>query len=180
MTADSHTCSICGRSISMNAGCKENRPARGWRCGSCNTVGDGWAGVPKPGKGPEKLTAADLRARLAAPKGAQRVKGTVPTIVDGIRFDSKREARRWGELRLLQAAGEIRDLERQVPVDLQGQDGPILTDTGRQARRYVADFRYFDERLNIWVIEDAKGHPTEVFKLKRAILAAQGIEVKEI
>lgn len=128
----------------------------------------------------EKLTAAELRGQLAAPKGTKRVKGAERTVVDGIAFDSKREAKRWGELRLLQIAGEIRDLERQVPVDLLGQDGPILTDSGKQTRRYVADFRYFDTRLGIWVIEDAKGHPTEVFKLKRAILAAQGIEVKEI
>ena len=42
----------------------------------------------------------------------------VPTIVDGIRFDSKKEANRDAELRLLQRAGHITNLQRQVPFDL--------------------------------------------------------------
>lgn len=110
--------------------------------------------------------------------GAQRgrVRGTRRTEVDGITFDSAREARRWQQLGLLQRAGEIADLERQVAIDLQGADGPILTPTGR-VMRYVADFRYRDVRTGRVVIEDAKGHATEVFGIKRAILAAQGVEV---
>jgi hypothetical protein len=104
--------------------------------------------------------------------------GAVPMTVDGIRFASTREARRWGELRMMERAGEIRALRRQVAIPLIGRDGPILTDTGR-TRTYVADFVYEDRRLG-WaeVVEDAKGHPTPEFKLKRAILAQQGVEVK--
>jgi hypothetical protein len=106
--------------------------------------------------------------------------GAKKTVVDGIRFDSIKEARRWTELLLLQGAGEIRNLQRQVPISLQGQNAPILTPTGRQMK-YKADFTYEDSRLN-WatVIEDAKGYPTPEYKVKRAILAAMGIEVTEV
>jgi len=103
-----------------------------------------------------------------------------PVFVDGIRFDSKREAKRWQELKLLERAGEISDLERQVSIDLLGRDGPILTDSGKRVRRYVADFRYFDHKLGAHVIEDAKGFPTAEYKIKRAILAAMGVEIKEV
>lgn len=126
----------------------------------------------------ERIRASDLRAALARPKGTKRVMGADPQIVDGIRFDSKREARRWQELRLLEIAGYIRDLQRQVPIELEGKNGPILTPKGKISR-YVADFTYFDVGLGIDVIEDAKGHQTDTYKMKRAILAAMGLEVKE-
>ena len=102
-----------------------------------------------------------------------------PTEVDGIRFDSAKEARRWNDLCLLQRGGEIRDLERQYPVELMGQGGPLKSRAGRKLK-YVADFRYYDNRLKAWVIEDAKGVETDVFKLKWAICAAMGIDVRTI
>lgn len=105
--------------------------------------------------------------------GAQRA------VVDGTAFASKREARRWAELLLLQRAGEITDLRRQVKIGMEGRDGPILTQTGRKAA-YVADFTYVDPRNGCLVIEDAKGFPTPEYKLKRAILAAMGITIKEV
>ncbi len=97
-------------------------------------------------------------------------------VVDGITFDSKKEAKRWQELRLLERAGEISNLERQVPIKLNGQNGPIMTDSGKKQRTYVADFRYIDwSKGGAWVIEDAKGFETPEFKLKRAVLAAQNV-----
>lgn len=104
--------------------------------------------------------------------------GAIPQIVDGIRFDSMKEARRWGELRLMEKAGEIRNLRRQVRIPLIGQNGPVLFQPSGRAAVYVADFVYEDRRLG-WgeVIEDSKGHQTNEFKLKRAILAAQGKEI---
>lgn len=104
--------------------------------------------------------------------------GAIPTVVDGIRFDSAREARRWGELRLMERAGEIRNLRRQVRIPLEGRDGPVTFKPSGRKAFYVADFAYQDRRLG-WaeVIEDSKGHETEVFKLKRAILAAMGVEI---
>ncbi|WP_420013955.1 DUF1064 domain-containing protein [Tateyamaria sp.] len=103
--------------------------------------------------------------------------GAIATTVDGIRFDSVKEARRWGELRLLEKAGEIRNLQRQVRIPLEGRDGPLRHIKSNRAAVYVADFVYFDCRLGVEVIEDSKGVETDVFKLKRAILAAQGKEV---
>lgn len=99
-----------------------------------------------------------------------------PITIDGIRFDSKKEGRRWAQLQLLQRAGEISGLERQVKIALMGRDGPILTPTGRQAY-YVADFTYWEKGVQIW--DDAKGFRTPEYLLKRAILAAQGIEIRE-
>ena len=94
----------------------------------------------------------------------------------GRTFHSKKEFRRFQELELLEKAGKIEHLQLQVSIDLMGQDGPILTPTGR-VMRYVADFCYYDRERDIVVFEDAKGHQTEVFKIKRAILGAMGIGI---
>jgi hypothetical protein len=83
------------------------------------------------------------------------------------------------ELQMLEKARQISHLERQHPVILEGKQDAIRTPTGRPMK-YVADFRYFDLRLNAWVIEDAKGHPTDTYKMKRAVLAAMGVEVREV
>lgn len=105
--------------------------------------------------------------------------GAIKTTVDGIKFDSLREARRWAELRLLEKAGEIRDLKRQVVIPLEGRDGPLKTRTGR-AMRLTIDFVYEDRRLN-WatVYEDSKGAVTRDYEVRRAVAAAMGIEVVE-
>lgn len=105
--------------------------------------------------------------------------GAKSTILDGVKFASKREAKRWTELQLLERGGEIANLVRQFKISMEGRDGPILTPTGRKAA-YVADFVYYDNRLKCCVIEDAKGFPTPEYKLKRAILAAMGLPIKEV
>lgn len=109
----------------------------------------------------------------------RRVRGAKPTVLDGIKFPSRREARRYAVLRQMQAAGMIADLELQVSIELQGRDGPILTPTGR-VMQYRADFRYLDMETREFVYEDAKGHPTDVYVLKKAILAAMGIVIREV
>ncbi len=105
--------------------------------------------------------------------------GAKKATVGAEKFSSKLEAKRWGELVYLQLGGAIRDLQRQVKFPLIGRDGPILTPTGRQAH-YVADFLYVDARSGLEVVEDAKGYPTPEYKLKRAILAAQGVAIVEV
>lgn len=128
----------------------------------------------------ERMTAAQLRAIQGAdtPKeDKRRVRNAQRTTVDGIVFDSKAEADRWCELNLLQRAGKISGLRRQVKIPLHGRDGPIMTDSGKRQRTWTADFVYVDHALGCQVVEDRKGHATDVFKLKKAILAAQGIEV---
>lgn len=105
--------------------------------------------------------------------------GAIATTVDGIKFPSLKEARRWGELRLMERAGEIRGLRRQVKIDLQGQNGPLRTRTGK-AMKLTVDFVYEDRRLN-WaqVYEDSKGTPTRDYEVRRAVAQAMGIEVTE-
>lgn len=95
------------------------------------------------------------------------------TIVDGIRFDSKAEAKRWGELRLLERANQISDLERQYRFKLAIGDQLIAT--------YVADFRYFDRVKSEWVVEDVKGVRTAEFKIKAKLMKAlHRVEVVEV
>ena len=101
------------------------------------------------------------------------------TTLNGVQFDSRREAKRWAELCLLEKAGEIADLRRQVPLELEGRDGPLLTRTGRRMRLTV-DFAYTDLRTGLTVYEDAKGMPTRDYEVRRAVAAAQGIEVIEV
>ena len=102
--------------------------------------------------------------------------GSKKVVVDGQSFDSKAEAARWQELKMLERAGEISDLERQVRIHLEGRDGPLKSPAGRQLS-YVADFRYRNNADGRVVVEDKKGYPTPEFKLKRAILAAQGVDL---
>lgn len=80
--------------------------------------------------------------------------GAVVTYVDGIRFDSKREAGVYEQLRLRQAAGEIRYFLRQVPLHLPG------------GTKLVVDFLVVELDGRIRYI-DAKGRQTPVFRLKK-------------
>ena len=96
-----------------------------------------------------------------------------PTIVDGIRFASRKEAARYRELRLLEQAGKIQDLRLQVPFVLLPK-----SQYGR-AVKYIADFVYIENDRQ--VVEDAKGYRTDVYKLKRRLMAELlGIEIKEV
>lgn len=92
----------------------------------------------------------------------------VPTEIDGIRFDSKREASRWCELKLLLTAGAIRNLERQVRFRLTAD---IV---------YVADFVYWDDGTEQQVIEDSKGVRTKEYRLKKRLMAEAGHQIKEV
>lgn len=99
--------------------------------------------------------------------------GAIKTEVDGIKFDSKHEASRYKELRLLEQAGEIANLRLQVPYILFPKN-----EHGR-ALKYIADFVYNDD-TGALVVEDAKGHSTDVYKIKRRLMAElKGIEIKE-
>lgn len=85
---------------------------------------------------------------------------------DGITHDSKKEARHWARLQLMLAAGEISDLQRQVPFVL----APAVRLKGearmKPAIRYVADFVYV--RDGVQVIEDIKSAPTRKLPIYRA------------
>ena len=94
--------------------------------------------------------------------------------VDGRLFDSKAEAARWQELSLLERAGEITELERQVEYEL------IPKQKGERAVKYIADFRYVDNDGKT-VVEDTKGVKTPAWIIKRKLmLRVHGIRVREV
>lgn len=99
--------------------------------------------------------------------------------VDGIRFDSIREANRWQELKLMERAHEITDLQRQVPFKL------VPTCKTRRGKTvygvsYIADFVYRDN-FGRQVVEDSKGFKTDSYKLKyKLMLWIYGIEIQEV
>ena len=94
--------------------------------------------------------------------------------VDGRLFDSKAEAARWQELQMLERAGEITELERQVEYEL------IPKQKGERAVKYIADFRYKDHEGET-VVEDTKGVRTPVYILKRKLmLRVHGIRIREV
>lgn len=94
--------------------------------------------------------------------------------VDGMQFDSMREAARWKELRLMERAGEISDLRRQVRYELV----PKLP--GERPVDYIADFVYRDKDGNE-VVEDVKGVRTPVYIIKRKLMLwRHGIRIREV
>lgn len=95
----------------------------------------------------------------------------------GITFDSKRERDRWIVLCGMQKRGEIFDLERQVPVFLEGKNGPVMGGLGRGQMRLTVDFKYVDSDTGLTVYDDSKGFEAPDFKVKKHVLKAQGIEV---
>lgn len=88
--------------------------------------------------------------------------GAKRTEVDGIVFASMAEARRYGELKLLERAGKIKDLELQ-PVY-------ALIVNGVRVGNYIGDFRYVEGETV--VLEDVKGVKTPVYQLKKKLVEA--------
>lgn len=89
--------------------------------------------------------------------------------VDGIKFQSKREAKRWRQLREMQELGLIRNLKRQVPYKL------VLHVT------YKSDFEYDVVSSSEHAVEDSKGMRTrEYLAKKREMLKQHGIRIREV
>lgn len=103
---------------------------------------------------------------------------------DGIEHDSQAEARRWIQLKLLERAGEIKDLQRQVKYVLipSQRDGTKLIE---KECAYIADFVYTDVKTGEKVCEDVKGYKKSsaysLFVVKRKLmLYVHKIKVKEV
>lgn len=108
--------------------------------------------------------------------------GAVPTVVDGIRFASKKEAARYWELKLLMRAGGLHDLQLQPRYDL--TVGPSLA---TKIGEYRADFQYCECRRaercaqSQVVVEDVKGFKTPLYRWKKKHVEAQyGITIREV
>lgn len=110
-------------------------------------------------------------------------------VRDGLTFDSGREYKRWRELILLQKAGEISDLQRQVEFELipaqrepdtVGARGGVIK--GKVIERkcsYLADFVY--KQNGETVVEDTKGFRTKDYTIKRKLLLYRyGIRIREV
>jgi len=92
----------------------------------------------------------------------------IPTVVDGIKFASKKEAKRYQELKLLKARGDVIDFECQKSFKLAGR------------YRYVCDFfvKWYGGEEDV---EDVKGYKTPVYKLKKAWMKDKyNIDIVEI
>lgn len=92
--------------------------------------------------------------------------GAIRTSVDGITFASAKEARRYGELKILQKAGIISNLQLQVKM-------PVVVN-GVFICNYFADFAYLDHEREapLMVFCDVKGMKTPVYRLKKKLVEA--------
>ena len=104
------------------------------------------------------------------------------TVVDGETFDSRKEANRYCELRLMERAGEISELRRQVAFTLI----PAQYVDGKYAERpvkYVADFVYVDRSTGKTVVEDVKSDATVTpeYVIKRKLMLYRfEIQIKQV
>lgn len=113
------------------------------------------------------------------------------TIIDGITFDSLKEARRYRELKALEARGMIASLELQkkfvlipaqrTPDTIGKRGGTIKGKLIEREVAYYADFYYFDAMTQEWTVEDTKGMRTPEYIIKRKLMLwIHGIRIKEV
>lgn len=102
------------------------------------------------------------------------------TQIDGITFDSKKEANRYLVLKQMQNSGLISDLTLQKPFIFRIAGEPRK----RPSVRYIADFVYFDNRIGKTVVEDVKSAITKkdkVYRLKKHLMkTVHNIDILEI
>lgn len=103
--------------------------------------------------------------------------GNRRVVVNGEKFDSAAEASRFSTLILLQRAGKISELTRQVSFVL--APGAIVAGKKKRALTYRADFQYVTAD-GLRVVEDKKGALTEAYKIKRHLMKTiHNIDIKE-
>ena len=88
-------------------------------------------------------------------------------VIDGHKFPSLKEAQRYNELKLLEKAGKIKNLELQPEFEIipkQKYRGKTL-----KRAKYTPDFKYLDVDNNEWVIEEVKGMPTVDYVLRKKL-----------
>lgn len=101
-------------------------------------------------------------------------------MINGIKFDSKKEANRYMQLKMLEKAGEIRDIELQKSFELQ----PTFRKNNKTYRKivYIADFCYFNIKDGKYIVEDIKGFKTKEYMLKKKMFEYryEDLELKEL
>ena len=115
--------------------------------------------------------------------------GNINKTVDGIKFDSIKEADRYRELKFLERCGSIEQLELQkkfvlIPAQYENPLAEKKKDRGKcleQACTYKADFYYYDKLTNKYCCEDTKGFKTKDYIIKRKLmLYVHGIRIIEV
>lgn len=125
-----------------------------------------------------------MKSEKAKAKSSNNKYNNKITIVNGIKFSSRKEAKRYGELLLLVRSNKITDLRMQVPFEL--VDKQLLAGESRvkSAIRYVCDFCYYDISRGGMIIEDVKSDATKKNKLyrtkKHLMKALLGLDIIEI
>lgn len=110
--------------------------------------------------------------------------GNKKVLYNGLRFDSKKEARRYQELLKEQESGKIHDLQRQVkfvliPAQKEKTEGKKQGKVLERECCYIADFAYKTSTGN-YVVEDTKGYRTPEYRIKRKLmLFVHGIRIRE-
>lgn len=101
-------------------------------------------------------------------------------VMDGIEFDSRLEANRYCQLKILERAREIKDLRIQVEFVIQ----PSYKKNNKTIRaiKYIADFVYYDVKKKKTIIEDTKGFRNEVYRIKKKLFEYKypDLEIVEI
>ena len=116
----------------------------------------------------QRMTIQELRDSLKKKPKYRNEK----TVVNGITFDSKKEANRYKDLKLMEKAGKIRAIRIQFPCRLVA-NGIYICD-------YIADFVYRDQETGKDVVEDAKGVRTKEYRLKAKLFeACYGFKILE-
>lgn len=117
--------------------------------------------------------------RQRGAKAARSKFGNRKTVVDGVTFDSAKEARRSQQLALELRAGNIRDLQRQVAFNITSTN--LHSGASKVVAKYFADFTYWRVQRDgdwLYIVEDVKGVKTDVFKLKRKLVEQEhGVEI---
>lgn len=112
-------------------------------------------------------------------RSAKRKYNNQPTERNGIKFDSRKEAKRYEELMFLRQAGEIDNLKLQPQFTLQES---YMTPEGERIRaiRYVADFSY--TQGSQMVVEDVKSKATKTkdYRMKYKMMADKGYHIREV
>ena len=117
--------------------------------------------------------------------------GNHKVTFEGMIFDSKKELYRWLDLKTLEKAGKIYELQRQVkfvlvpaqyePDTVGPRGGKIKGKLIEKELAYYADFYYFDNESEKYVVEDAKGVRTPEYVIKRKLmLYLKGYRIKEV
>lgn len=131
-----------------------------------------------------RLTEEEYRALVGTPPTKSKYNNRKaeyydPQIKETITFDSEKERDYYLILKDREKRGEISHIERQIPIEIQ----PAFTmPSGEKIRaiKYIADFSYLDNKDKFIHFIDVKGMRTEVYKLKKKLLAYKGIYIEEV